>query len=589
MLKQVLINREELDLRVAVMEDGTLAELFIENAAAQSIIGNIYKGRVESIVPGLRAVFVNIGMEKNAFLHFNDILPEYELPQRGRPERDYPARGAARMKDAKQNEEEEALDDEYVEPLTGEDDDDDDETGEDDGEGEAEPVPPPPKPKKRPERKAHRLRVGDEILVQVVKEKISEKGARVTTYLTLPGRFLVFMPFADNSGGVSRRIEDVGERRRLRQILREINDEVGPVIIRTAGLEQEEDEIRRDARQLAQSWADIQKRAAKMRAPACVHNDHEILRRLVRDNFTADIDEILIDSKPAMRELIEACEAMVPALIERIHYYDSPTNIFDTFEVEKQFQKALKRKVWLRSGGAIIIDETEAMTAIDVNSGKFVGDEDQESVILKTNLEAARAIARQLRLRDLGGLIVIDFIDMGSRDHELQVLREFKRALRSDRAKYSISDFSNFGLVEMTRKRVRKSLVHSLYRPCPYCGGTARILNEPQLWKQLKYDLIAELEQTPNVDHVEIMVHSEFKTYLQENVLDALATLAGRYSVGLNIIGCPEMHREAIKFIKHLKSGRQEMVEVKLEVATGLDNGIKKRLETTQMANNNAF
>jgi ribonuclease G len=279
---------------------------------------------------------------------------------------------------------------------------------------------------------------------------------------------------------------------------------------------------------------------------------------------------------------------MVPTLVDRIHYYDSPTNIFDTFEVEKQFQKALKRKVWLRSGGAIIIDETEAMTAIDINSGKFVGDEDQESVILKTNLEAARAIARQLRLRDLGGLIVIDFIDMGSRDHELQVLREFKRVLRSDRAKFSISDFSNFGLVEMTRKRVRKSLVHSLYRPCPYCGGSARILNESQMWKQLKYDLIAELEQTPDVERVEIMVHSQFKTYLQDNVLDALAAIAGRYGVGLNIIGCPEMHHEAIKFVKYLKSGAQETVETKMEVSTGLDTGLKKRLETTQMANNNA-
>lgn len=573
-----------MDLRVAVMEDGTLAELFIESAAAQSIIGNIYQGRVESIVPGLRAVFVNIGMEKNAFLHFNDVLPEYELPQRGRPERDYPSRTAARaperMKDATESEEDNSLDDEYVEPLGGvEDAEDDDDEGEE--------APPPPKPKRQP-RKAHRLRVGDEILVQVVKEKISEKGARVTTYLTLPGRFLVFMPFADNSGGVSRRIEDIGERRRLRQILREINEEVGAVIIRTAGLEQEEEEIRRDARQLAQNWADIQKRAAKHHAPACVHNDHEILRRLVRDNFTADIDEILIDSIPAMRELVEACETMVPTLVDRIHYYDSPTNIFDTFEVEKQFQKALKRKVWLRSGGAIIIDETEAMTAIDINSGKFVGDEDQESVILKTNLEAARAIARQLRLRDLGGLIVIDFIDMGSRDHELQVLREFKRVLRSDRAKFSISDFSNFGLVEMTRKRVRKSLVHSLYRPCPYCGGSARILNESQMWKQLKYDLIAELEQTPDVERVEIMVHSQFKTYLQDNVLDALAAIAGRYGVGLNIIGCPEMHHEAIKFVKYLKSGAQETVETKMEVSTGLDTGLKKRLETTQMANNNA-
>src|SRR5690606_7159731 len=216
---------------------------------------------------------------------------------------------------------------------------------------------------------------------------------------------------------------------------------------------------------------------------------------------------------------------------------------------------------WLRSGGAIIIDETEAMTAIDVNSGKFVGEDDQDAVILKTNLEACRAIARQLRLRDLGGLIVIDFIDMSSREHEQQVMREFKRCLRADRAKFSISDFSAFGLVGMTRKRVRKSLAHALYRPCPYCGGSSRILNEQQLWKQLKYELLAELEKLPRADRVDIMVHSQFKTYLQNNVLDALATLAGKYGVGINIVGCNEMHHESFKIIKRLNSGADVKVE----------------------------
>ncbi len=576
MFKQVLINFEETDIRVAMLEDGNLAELFVEDMRARSSIGNIYKGRIESIVPGLRALFINIGLEKNAFLHFNDVLPELELPQRGRPERETQRQAKARMKDAAASEEESLDEDDYLEPLLGE------------GDAEGEKAERPPRSAHQPDRKARRLRVGDEILVQVIKEKISEKGARVTTFLTMPGRFLVYMPFSENSGGVSRRIEDVNERKRLRQILREINEEVGPVIIRTAGLEQDMDEIRDDARQLATSWDQIMKRAARMRAPACVHNDHEILRRLVRDNFNDEIDEILIDSKSAMRELITACQEMVPSLPPRIHYYDSPINIFDTFEVEKQFQKALKRKVWLRSGGAIIIDETEAMTAIDVNSGKFVGDEDQESVILKTNMEACRAIARQLRLRDLGGLVVIDFIDMGSREHELQVLREFKKVLRADRAKFSISDFSNFGLIEMTRKRVRKSLLHSLYRPCPYCDGSSRILNEPQLWKQLKYDLMAELEQTPGVERVEIMVHSQFKGYLQENVLDALGVIAGRYQVGIQIVGCNDLHHEAIKIVKHLKSDAKPGSG---PAAAGNDESAgrsKKRLESTPMAHNNA-
>ena len=565
MYKQVLINIEEMDIRVAMLEDGTLAELFIEDAASRSIIGNIYKGRIESIVPGLRALFVNIGQEKNAFLHFNDVLPEYELPQSGRPERESARQIKARMKDPRQSDEEDMDEDDYIEPLLSESDE---------PEAAARKV-------KRPRPRKRRLRVGDEVLVQVVKEKISEKGARVTTFMTLPGRFLVFMPYADNSGGVSRRIEDIGERRRLRQILREINEEVGPVIIRTAGLEQDLEEIRNDARQMARTWEAVAKKASRKRAPACIHNDHQILRRLVRDNFTVQINEILIDSKPAMRELIEACGDMVPALVERTHFYDSPVNIFDTFEVEKQFQKALKRKVWLRSGGAIVIDETEAMTAIDVNSGKFVGDEDQESVILKTNLEACRAIARQLRLRDLGGLIVIDFIDMASREAEMQVQREFKKALRSDRAKFSMSDFSNYGLIEMTRKRVRRSLLHALYRPCPYCEGSSRILNEPQLWKQLKYELMGELEQASGVDRIEIMVHSQFKTYLQQNVLDALGAIAGRYGVSIDILGCNDLHHEAMKIVKHYKTTIDEK-------APGTPQEAKKRLETAPVAHNNA-
>ncbi|MCL5270550.1 MAG: Rne/Rng family ribonuclease, partial [bacterium] len=384
-------------------------------------------------------------------------------------------------------------DDEYVEPLYDEPEGDGD--GEEDDEDEA----PPP----RPARRSLPLHVGDEILVQVTKEEISDKGPRVTTYISIPGRYLVYMPFSDNDGGVSRRIEDVGERKRLRQVLRDIQRDSGAFIIRTAGLDQEEDAIKEDAAILQKAWDQIQARAGRSKAPARLHDDREILTRVVRDNFSDDIDEILIDSKPAMRELFKACQAMVPQLCNRVHYYDSATNIFDTFEVEKQFQKALRRKVWLRSGGAIVIDETEALTAIDVNSGKYVGADDQEQVILKTNMEACRAIAHQLRLRDLGGLIVMDFIDMKSREHELQVLREFKRCLKNDRAKYTVSDFSEFGLVEMTRKRVRQSLAKSFYRPCPYCDGSGRILSEPQLWKQLKYDLLAEMEKPPRTSTID--------------------------------------------------------------------------------------
>ena len=563
MRKQVLINVEETDVRVAMLEDGTLVELFVEDMASRSKIGNIYKGRVEGIIPGLKAVFVNIGLEKNAFLHFSDVLPEFELPMRGRPERSRPVKSAeAIAPDADSGTEE----DDYIESAIP-----------------TEHVEP-----ERPKPRSRQLQVGDEMLVQVTKEEISTKGPRVTGYVSLPGRYLVLMPYADSSGGVSRRIEDADERKRLRRILKEMQPERGSFIIRTAGLEQDEDAIRKDAEMLKETWHSVMRRSGKCRAPARVYDDQEILTRMARDNFSDDIDEILVDKKSAMRELIKTCQMLTPEIVSRIHYYDSPKSIFDTFEVEQQFQKALRRKVWLRSGGAIIIDETEALTAIDVNTGKYVGKDDQESAILKTNLEACRGVARQLRLRDLGGLVVIDFIDMAHRENELQVLRELKRCLRQDRAKFAISDFSNFGLVELTRKRVRKSLASSLYRPCPYCEGSSRIMNESFLWKHLKYELIPLLEKQPRPGSVDILVHSQFKTYLQQTMTDGLAMLAGRYQVALNIIGSPDFHHEEFKFVSHEATTVKEDAKPDSAAKRGRRTAAEKKLETVQSAPDNA-
>jgi Rne/Rng family ribonuclease len=573
---QALINVEETDIRVAVLEDSNLVELFVENFLSLSNVGNIYKGRVEGIVPGLKAVFVNVGREKNAFLHFSDVLEEYDLPMSGRPERRPRTAAAAAdtVEEISRKEEQLFDDDDYIDP----------EDGEGDSEGDSDKRLP-----KRPARRSLKMSAGDEIMVQVVKDEINEKGPRITTFLSLPGRYLVMMPFSDNTGGISRRIEDVSERKRLRQLLRSLKKTYGAAfIIRTAGLDQDEDAIRKDAELLYQTWMTIQRRAAKQKAPACCHNDQEILTRVVRDNFTDDIDEILVDDKTAMRQLIESCTEMVPALAERTHYFDSPSNIFETFDVERQFQKALRRKVWLRSGGQIVIEETEALVAIDVNSGKYVGNDDQETMILKTNLEAARAISHQLRLRDLGGLIIIDFIDMRSRDNELAVLREFKRCLRRDRAKYSISDFSDYGLVEMTRKRIRMSLAKTMYRNCPYCDGSGRILNDSQLWKQMKYELIAELQGGAKAKAVELLVHSEFKTYLQKERLAALSGLAGKYGVALNVIGRDDFHHEQFKIVTSGNTVSNGDSSVPKGTSSGRSSGPEKKLESARMAPDNA-
>lgn len=532
MLNQVLVNVEATDIRVALLEDGNLVELFVDHFNQKSILGNIYKGKVEAIVPGLKAVFVNIGMEKNAFLHFADVLQEYELPDRGRPER---LRPQAKPVDAEE---------------WGEDGDD--------------YIPPPILPDSElteaenaelaKPRSTRALKVGDSILVQVIKEPLKEKGPRVTSYISVPGRFLVMMPYSDNHGGVSRKISDAEERRRLRDILKSLNADTGAFIIRTAGLKEEECAIREDYEALTRQWKSIIKKNFRMPAPALVYDDADILHKLVRDTLRNDVDEILIDSKKQMKALIHACETMAPGLVNRIALFESSRNIFDVFEVEKQFQKALRRKVWLKSGGAIVIDETEALTAIDVNSGKYVGDEDQESVILKTNLEACRAITRQLRLRDLGGLIVMDFIDMTNREHQAQVLRELRNYLKKDNAKYAMTGFSEFGLIEMTRKRVRMSLAHVMNRACPYCEGTGKILNEAQTWKLIKYALLEELRNNEPAESVDIVVNSQIRTYLEKEVFNDVKAIANKFKVRLHFVGKPDYHHEQFSIIKRVKS-----------------------------------
>lgn len=579
MLKQVLINVEATDMRIAMLEDGQLVELFVENSNSKSMLGNIYKGRVEGIVPGLKAVFVNVGLKKNAFLHFSDILQEYELPARGRPERFGQAKDARNAEQPSEEEESAAgeMEDDYISPQILPGEPADDLSGDEGAEPEAQ----------RPPRRSRTLHVGDSILVQVVKEPINDKGPRVTSYLSLPGRYLVMMPFSDHKGGVSRKIEDQIERRRLRELLRSLDRQAGAgsFIIRTAGLEVEEGSINEDYQALLTQWNALKRKNIKLQAPALIHNEQEILQRIVRDVLRNDIDEILIDSKVEMKKLIETCQEMAPGMIPRIHLYESSKSIFDVFEVEQQFQKALRRKVWLKSGGAIVIDETEALTAIDVNSGKYVGSEDQQSVILKTNLEACDAVSRQLRLRDLGGLVVIDFIDMTNRDHQQQVLREFKSRLRRDNAKYSMTGFSEFGLVELTRKRVRMSLAHSVYRTCPYCEGSGKILGHAQIWKSLKYDLLDNLTTADEVESVEISVHPEVRDYLAKDVVAEIKSIAHRFNVKLNFVGKADYHQEQFSIVKTMKSGSQDKKEKQVRTRR---TPAKKGLESTQVPQDNS-
>jgi ribonuclease G len=317
-------------------------------------------------------------------------------------------------------------------------------------------------------------------------------------------------------------------------------------------LEQEESEIAHDVQKLTKTWARIRRSAAQRNAPALIHDDHDILGRLVRDELTESISEILIDSKHHGALLKQIVAATMPSFKDKVTICDDlDESLFEKYEVETQFQKALRRKVWLRSGGYIIIDETEALIAIDVNTGKFVGKGDQEATIFQTNLEAADAVTRQLRLRDIGGIIVVDFIDMKSRDNQNALVRKFKELLKHDRAKTTVTPLSEYGLLQMTRKRVRQSLAKTVFNQCPYCQGSGRLLSEQQIWKAIKYEVLAMLKAVPGtIKTLRISVHPIMRAYIEEQLLDAAKGLANFTGVALEFLEDKEFHFEHYEILK---------------------------------------
>jgi ribonuclease G len=491
---QYLVNVEKKDVRVAVLEDGNLVQLLIEPTEERSILGNIYKGIVSDVKPGIRAVFVDIGLERNAFLHFDDIESQTVLFSQSQPRRAEtakPGRGRGR-----------------------------------EGHGARPPRFDP----------ATALRSGDPLIVQVTKEGIGQKGPRVSTNISLPGRYLVLLPFSgQQEGGVSRKIEDVRERKRLRRILREIQAPDRSYIVRTAGLERSADEIKSDVGFLDHAWRGIRLKYRAVKPPTLIYNDHDILYRMVRDVVSSDADELWIDSRREFQHLRRWVEQMIPGITDRVRCQTDPLkNLFDQFEVEKQIQKALRRRVWLRSGGYLIFDEMEAMTAIDVNTGKYTGGRDQDKTVYKTNLEAARTIAHQLRLRDIGGLIVIDFIDMENKQHQKNLTAEFARLLHQDKAKTSFLNISEFGLVEMTRKRVRHSLKGFFFTDCPVCGGSGEILAREQVWRNIRRDLLSRLAVPPRPSF-EIRMHPEQKAYVESEHNDFLSKWQLRYRIQIHL------------------------------------------------------
>ncbi len=416
----IVVNADGPDKRVAIIEQGILTELYMERARARSTVGNVYKGRVLRVLPGMQAAFVDIGEDKAAFLYAGDI---------------------ARAKD---------------------------------GDGEDAPTVGSSVPRRvdNPAENGTLVRAGQEILVQVVKEPISNKGARITSYVSLPGRNVVFMPTVSHIG-ISRRIESNHQRRRLRALVEQMRPRGGGFIVRTVGQEATNGQLRGDMDYLLRLWANIRANERLHRAPVLLYRDLDLILRVVRDNIGPELPRVITDDRVQHERLARFVQAFMPDYADKIELYKGREPIFDGYGIEQEINRALERQVELKSGGTLIFDQGEALTAIDVNTGKFVGVKGKtlEETITQTNLEAADEAAEQLRLRNLGGLIIIDFIDMDKESNRRKVYRRLQDALRKDRAKAHITKISEMGLVEMSRKRTRESLGRALTTPCSYCNG----------------------------------------------------------------------------------------------------------------------
>lgn len=497
--QEIFINCGLQETRVAILENKQLEEFYIERAGTPRIVGNIYKGVVDSILPGMGSAFVNLGLERNGFLYVSDVIA---------PTLTY---------------------DSMLEDVEEE-------------VKEFEPRHRQTAPIK------DLLKRQDEILVQVVKGPIGTKGPRLTTHLSIPGHFVVLMPFS-STVGISKRIEERAERDRIRKILEEMRlpKNLG-LIVRTAALGVERSELIREVKYLMRLWARIRERAKRSKPPCPVYEEYNIVLRVARDLITSNVGRIEIDSKPEFRQQIHFLNSFSQRLRSKIRLYRDTIPLFEHYDIERQIEQIYDRNVKLKCGGYIVIEETEGLVAIDINSGRFVGKRNLEETVFKTNLEAAEETARQIRLRDLGGIIVIDFIDMESPEHRRSVLKTFEAALERDRAKAKILNFSSLGVVEMSRQRMRKSLAGVIYQDCPYCSGRGLVKSVPTVSIELMRRLDRFFgERTILAKEVFIVANPEVSQYLLQPEKRIIPYLEKRFRKRIRVIENPSLHVEDVR------------------------------------------
>ncbi len=503
MRNQILINAGRGETRVALMENDSLAELLIERNAERSVVGNIAKGRVTRVLPGMQAAFVDIGLEKAAFLYAGDYLadPEEENPGRGRRRGRNGSRAVPR-----------------IDTLLSE---------------------------------------GQEIVVQIAKEPIGTKGARITSHLAIAGRHLVLTP-AGSRVGVSRRIGSDKERRRLREIVDRLRPKGMGFIIRTAGEDAREEDLEADIKYLSSVWSTLSERRAKAPAPSVLYEEPSLPLRVIRDVANADTKRVVVDSADVHSEIRDFVERFIADPKPKVERHPGPEAIFETHGVEAEIDANLGRKVWLKSGGYLIIDQSEALTAIDVNTGRFVGKRDLEETVFKTNLEAVKEVVHQLRFRNIGGLIIIDLIDMEAADNREKVYRALQDAIRSDKARTNILKISELGLVEMTRKRTRENLVQQLCEPCAYCDGKGYVLSRESVTFKVLRDIRKDLVHIASRE-IAISVHPRVAEMLLGPMKEDLAELSAEVGREIEVRAKPGMHQEQFEV---LALGEAEPVEL---------------------------
>ncbi|HEV2105081.1 MAG TPA: Rne/Rng family ribonuclease [Candidatus Eisenbacteria bacterium] len=498
MKQRIIINADTYETRVAILENDELAELFVERADQRRSVGDVYKGRVNAVLPGMQSAFVDLGLAKTGFLHASDLAESLN---------------------------------------TLEDFSDAEEATADRHRRRRAPVP----------KIEDHLKKGQEVVVQITKESIGTKGPRVTQQISLPGRFCVLMPGVEHIG-VSRRIEERTERQRIKAILSDLKPKGVGVIARTAGEGKGDAEYAADIKHLTRLWQRIEKKADGVRAPALVHRELEMTASLIRDLFTEDVEEVFVDDPDSFAEIQRYLKAVSPELADRVKPFKGREPVFDAFGIEAQIEKTFERKVWLKKGGYICIDHAEALVAIDVNTGRFTGKKNQEETIFRTNMEAAVEVPRQLRLRDIGGIIVVDFIDMESEANKRAVLDTLRAELRKDRARTRAFAVSELGLVEMTRQRERSSLLHYYTEDCPTCGGLGKVPSNETMLVKLERAM-RRVAAMGGHKRVTVKVAPDVALYFVEQEARRFAELEKRFRIPIDLKDDPQLKRGEMRLM----------------------------------------